>query len=195
MRVGLPRAARYFLPQSDCPVLQGIFSHSQIAPCCKVFSPTVRLPRAARYFLPQSDCPVLQGIFSHSQIAPCCKVFSPTVRLPRAARYFLPQSDCPVLQGIFSHSQIAPCCKVFSPTVSCQCRLSYTVRTAPVCSCMHQHLYTRYKSQTLTAIPLFGYRKMLHTQVGMGSAALGAAVSYPGKATWISRSGQRGTNI
>ena len=104
--VRLPRAARYFLPQSDCPVLQVIFSHSQIAPCCKVFSPTVRLPRAARYFLPQSDCPVLQGIFSHSQIAPCCKVFSPTVRLPRAARYFLPQSDCPVLQGIFSHSQL-----------------------------------------------------------------------------------------
>ena len=90
---------------------------------------------------------------------------------------------------------IAPCCKVFSPTVSFQCRLSYTVPTAPVCSCMHQHLCTRYKSQTLTAIPLFGYRKMLHTQVGMGSAALGAAVSYPGKATWISHSGQRGTNV
>ena len=78
---------------------------------------------------------------------------------------------------------IAPCCKVFSPRVSFQCRLSYSVRTAPVCSCMHQHLYTRYKSQTLTAIPLFGYRKMLHTLVGMGSAALGAAVAYPGKAT------------
>ena len=78
---------------------------------------------------------------------------------------------------------IAQCCKVFSPRVSFQCRLSYSVRTAPVCSCMHQHLYTRYKSQTLTAIPLFGYRKMLHTLVGMGSAALGAAVAYPGKAT------------
>ena len=29
-----------------------------------------------------------------------------------------------------------------------QCRLSYGVRTAPVCNHMHQHLCTRYKSHT-----------------------------------------------
>ena len=31
----------------------------------------------------------------------------------------------------------------FSPRLSCQCRLSYGVCTAPVCSRMHQHLCAR----------------------------------------------------
>ena len=60
--------------------------------------------------------------------------------------------------------------------------------TAPVCSHIHQHLCTHYKSQTLAATPLFGHTKMLHslilhTLIGMGSTALAAAVPYPGKAT------------
>ena len=46
----------------------------------------------------------------------------------------------------------------------------------------------RYKFQTLAAKPLSGQRKILHTLIGMGSAALAAAVSYSGKAT---RKGQR----
>ena len=43
------------------------------------------------------------------------------------------------------------------------------------------------------AIPLFGDTKILHTLIGMGSAALAAAVLYPGKATLIFRKGQRYT--
>ena len=37
--------------------------------------------------------------------------------------------------------------------------------------------------------PLCGHAKTLHTLTGMGSAALGAAVLYPGKVTRISRKG------
>ena len=40
------------------------------------------------------------------------------------------------------------------------------------------------------ATPLFGHRKILHTLVGTGSAALAAAVPYPGKVTRISSKGQ-----
>ena len=39
------------------------------------------------------------------------------------------------------------------------------------------------KSQTLAAIPLFGHMKILHTLIGMGSAALAAVVPYPSKVT------------
>ena len=39
-------------------------------------------------------------------------------------------------------------------------------------------------------IPVFGYAKILHTLVGMGSAALAAAVLYPAKVTRIFRKGQ-----
>ena len=51
------------------------------------------------------------------------------------------------------------------------------------------------KIQTLAATPLCGHTKILRTQIGMGSAALAAAVSYPGKATWISHKGQRSKKI
>ena len=47
-----------------------------------------------------------------------------------------------------------------------------------MCNRLHQHLCARYKSQTLPAIPLSGHRKILHTLIGMGSAALAAAVPY-----------------
>ena len=39
------------------------------------------------------------------------------------------------------------------------------------------------KIPTLAAIPLSGHTKIPHTLIGMGSAALVAAVPYPGKAT------------
>ena len=39
------------------------------------------------------------------------------------------------------------------------------------------------------AVPLSGHTKTLHTPIGMGSAALAAAVLYPGKATRISYKG------
>ena len=58
--------------------------------------------------------------------------------------------------------------------------------------CMLWHLYVHWKSPTLAAIQFSGHRKTLHTLIGMlGSAVLAAAVSYPGKATGISHSGQR----
>jgi len=50
--------------------------------------------------------------------------------------------------------------------------LNYDVRTAPVYTDMHQHMCARYKSQTLAATPSFGHTKILHTLIGMGSAAL-----------------------
>ena len=50
-----------------------------------------------------------------------------------------------------------------SPRVNFQCRPSYSVCTVLVCHHMHQHLCACQKSQTLTAIPLFGHIKILHT--------------------------------
>ena len=41
------------------------------------------------------------------------------------------------------------------------------------------------KIQALAAIPLLGHTKILQTLIGMGSAALVAAVPNPGKATRI----------
>ena len=38
----------------------------------------------------------------------------------------------------------------------------------------------------LEAIPLFGHMEILHTLIRMGSAAVAAAVPYPGKLTQIS---------
>ena len=64
---------------------------------------------------------------------------------------------------------------VWRGVLNFQCRLSYGVRAAPACNRMHQHLC---KSRTLAAIPVFGHKKMLHSLVGMDSAALAAAVSY-----------------
>ena len=54
----------------------------------------------------------------------------------------------------------------FSPRASFQCRLCYGVSTTSMCNCMHQ----------LCAILLFGHTQILYTLVGMGSAALAAAV-------------------
>ena len=70
--------------------------------------------------------------------------------------------------------------RIFCPRVYFQCRLSYGICTAPVCSYMHQHLCAHLKSQMLATIPLFGHTKILHTLIGMGSAALVMAVPYLG---------------
>ena len=43
---------------------------------------------------------------------------------------------------------------------------------------------------TVSHVPLFGHMKILHSLVGMGSAALVAAVPKPGMATCISHKGQ-----
>ena len=42
-------------------------------------------------------------------------------------------------------------------------------------------------------LPLFGHRKILHTLIGMGSAALAAAVPYMGQVTQSSHKGQWST--
>ena len=73
-----------------------------------------------------------------------------------------------------------PCVKLSVQTVI---RCPYS----PVCNRIHQHLCTRLKSRTLAAI-LFVW-----TLLGIGSAALAAAVTYPGKATRISGKGQWST--
>ena len=49
--------------------------------------------------------------------------------------------------------------------------------------------------QTWAAVPLFRHRQILHTLIGMGSAALAAAMLYLGKATQISRKGQRRSTL
>ena len=61
---------------------------------------------------------------------------------------------------------------------------SLTVSVQPPCAvvCINICAHVK-KSQTLTAIPLLGHRKILHTLIGMGSAALAAAVPNSGKAT------------
>ena len=76
--------------------------------------------------------------------------------------------------------------------VSFQCRLSYGIRTAPVCNGVHQHLCGHYKSQSLAAILYTIVWTYAHTAhiIGLGSPALAAAVSYPGKRPGISRMGQ-----
>ena len=55
---------------------------------------------------------------------------------------------------------------------------------------MQQHLCAFEKSQTLAAITLFGYTKILYTLIRMSNTALAVAVPYPGKVTQISHNGQ-----
>ena len=71
-----------------------------------------------------------------------------------------------------------------SPRVNFQCRFSYTysVHTAPACNCMHDHLCTHKN-------PNKERHTILHTLVGMGSAALGAMLWLPAKMTWILHTG------
>ena len=101
--------------------------------------------------------------------------------------------QCPTEKpnAILMRVRVPAAARDFSPRVDFQCRLSYGVRTAPVCSHMHQHLCARQKFQCLATMPLFGHPKILQALIGVGSAALAAAVPCPGKATRISRKGQR----
>ena len=88
-----------------------------------------------------------------------------------------------------------PCGMGFFPKVNFQCRLLQCLYSPP-CSvaciniCVHIKNPQQQRWQTYH---LFGHTKILHTLIGMGSSALAAAVSYPGKATWISCMGQRNT--
>ena len=60
---------------------------------------------------------------------------------------------------------IPQCSKVIFLPVSYWCRLSYSVRTAPVCNYMLQHRCAGSKSQPLAAIPPSGHTKILHLLV------------------------------
>ena len=82
----------------------------------------------------------------------------------------------------------------FYPRINFQCR--YFLLRCPHSPREQSHASTSVrvkKSQTLEAIPLFGHTKILHTPIGMGSAALAAAVPYPGKTSRIFRKGQIST--
>ena len=68
----------------------------------------------------------------------------------------------------------------FSLRVNFQCRLSYGVRTAPsVQSLASTAVRTLTTPNTGSHIPLLGQKKIAHTLMGMGSAALAAAVRGP----------------
>ena len=55
---------------------------------------------------------------------------------------------------------------LFFGRASFQDRPSYSVRKAPVCNRMHQHLCAYCQSQTLAAVPLLGHVKIPHTLIG-----------------------------
>ena len=78
----------------------------------------------------------------------------------------------------------------FSPRVNFQWRLLRCLYSPRVQSYASTSVRTLQIPNTLAAIPLSGHRKILHTLIGMGSAALAAAVPYPGKVNRISRKGQ-----
>ena len=76
------------------------------------------------------------------------------------------------------------CC--FLSQVHFQCRLSYDVYTAfrVQSKCINVWI------PNMAAITLFGHTERLHLVVGMGSAALAAAVPFSGKATRMSHKGK-----
>ena len=81
----------------------------------------------------------------------------------------------------FSPSQLSVQTLTQCPCSPCgQSHASSSVRTS-IPSCVHVK-----NPQTLAAMPLFGHNEILQTLIRMGSAALVAAVPYPGKATQIS---------
>ena len=71
-----------------------------------------------------------------------------------------------------------------------------TVLRCPYSLCVQSHASTSVRTLkfpntgTVAATPLFGHSKVLHTLIAMGSAALAAAVHYPGKGTRTSCKGQ-----
>ena len=70
---------------------------------------------------------------------------------------------------------------------------SSAVSVQPPCAIACTNICAHVKNPKHTAIQLFEHAKILHTSIGMGSAALAAAVPYPGKATRISSKGQIST--
>ena len=62
---------------------------------------------------------------------------------------------------------------------------SLTVSAQPPCAIARINSRAQVKKipNSGSHIPLFGHTKILHIAIGMGSAALAAAVPYPGKAT------------
>ena len=71
----------------------------------------------------------------------------------------------------------------FSLPVSFQCRLSYTVHTAPICNCMHNICVN------IKKIPNTGSHTIVWTRRNTAHT-LWAVVPYPGKVTWIFCKGQ-----
>ena len=95
--------------------------------------------------------------------------------------------------AILTRVQVPGAVRDFSTKVNFRCKLSYGVRTAPVCNRMFQQLCACSKFPVPAAIPLFGHTTILHTLIGMGSADLAAAVPYSSKTIRISRTGQCNT--
>ena len=93
--------------------------------------------------------------------------------------------ECPTEKpdATFMQVRVTAAARDFSSTASFQCRLSYDVHAAPcvqlhastsVCMLNPEHWQPHHCLDT---------RKILRTLTGMGSAALAAAIPYPGKAT------------
>ena len=61
-----------------------------------------------------------------------------------------------------------------------QTLFSLMVSIQPPCAVSSISVRTLKTPSTVSYIPLFGHTKILHTLVGMGSAALAATVPYPG---------------
>ena len=71
-----------------------------------------------------------------------------------------------------------------------------TLLRCPYSPCVLSHVSTAVqtlKTANFGGITMNGQREILQTLIGMGSAALAAAVFHPGKATRVSHKGQRGT--
>ena len=83
----------------------------------------------------------------------------------------------------------------FSPGVNFQCRLSHSVCTAPVS--VQSHASTPVRTLMIPSMAatytIVWTHENTHTFIRMGSAALAAAVPYPGKASRISCQWQRST--
>ena len=84
----------------------------------------------------------------------------------------------------------SPVQQTFSPSVNFQCRLSYCVHTlhSPLCALTCINICAHIESPKRWQLHLclhFGHANILHTLIGMGSAALAATAPYPGKAIQI----------
>ena len=86
--------------------------------------------------------------FVNSHVCYCYKDYKFSIS-PKWQLYFLHEYGWGLLSGqcltekpgiILIQVQIPSAAKDFSPRANFQCRLSYSVHTALVCNCMHQHL-------------------------------------------------------